>query len=205
VVPYVRVGRHKVLLLVVKDRLHDEWTFVSGGCKNYETDEQSAARELKEETRAVVQVDMSACEYVKFAMYSDYKEPSEQLSTHTVTHYSVYLVDITSYKSIPAIVRAFRRRSGCVRGVYDETNDIQFVSLWAFARRPNVWPFIRDVVMRDPAFCYHCRRLVGAQARQQDCLFTKPIQHTTPPSPWTRPGCSNATASTQPRSLQSVS
>lgn len=163
VVPYVRAKHsNRVLMLVVKDKLHDEWTFISGGCKQFETNDQSAVRELREETRAAVQLDLSKCSFTKLALQTDYREPSElarDASVQVLTQYHIYLIDITHYKPIPAIVRAFRRRGGLMRGVYDENNDIQFLPLQAFARRANVWPFIKNVVLKDPCFRYHCSTL----------------------------------------------
>jgi 8-oxo-dGTP pyrophosphatase MutT (NUDIX family) len=161
VIPYVRSG-DKLLLMVVKDKSHNEWTFISGGCKLYETSEQSAVRELKEETRAAVQLELAKTEYTKFMIETDYREPEEQQQdsgAKVITYYHIYMINITDYKSVPAIVQSFRRRVGCVQGVYDENSDIQFVSLRAFARRANVWPFIKKVVLRHPCFRYHSNRL----------------------------------------------
>ncbi|KAF6252699.1 hypothetical protein COO60DRAFT_1643827 [Scenedesmus sp. NREL 46B-D3] len=127
VIPYVRAQRGGgVLLMVVKDKSHDEWTFISGGCKLYETSEQSASRELKEETRAAVHLDLSRCACTQFAIETDYREPAELAADvgKVTTRYHIYLVDITGYKSIASIVRNFRRRSGSVHGVYDENSDI---------------------------------------------------------------------------------
>src|SRR5690242_10482593 len=77
VIPYVR-SEGKLLMMVVKDKFHEEWTFISGGCKLYETSEQSAVRELKEETRAAVQLELAKTEYTKFKIETDYREPDEQ-------------------------------------------------------------------------------------------------------------------------------
>ncbi|WIA10880.1 hypothetical protein OEZ85_011046 [Tetradesmus obliquus] len=162
VIPYVKSSRNRVLMMIVKDKVHNEWTFVSGGCKLYETNEQSAVRELREETRAAVQVDLSACNFTRCTLATDYREPAERAhdaSAKVITHYHIYLIDITAYKSIPAIVQSFRRRRGCVRGAYDETSDIQFLPLNAFARLGNVWPFIKNVVLQNPSFKYHCSTL----------------------------------------------
>lgn len=150
-------------MMIVKDKAHNEWTYISGGCKLYETTEESAARELKEETRAAVQLDLAASKnYTRFVLETDYREPHELAhdgATKVITRYHIYLVDITNYRPISHIVRCFRRRGGCVKGAYDENSDIQFVSLQAFARRKDVWPFIRDVVLRHPSFRLHCSYL----------------------------------------------
>lgn len=176
VIPYVR-SKNKILMMIVKDKLHGEWTFISGGCKLYESNEQSASRELREETRAAVQLDLTSCSYTKFTIQTDYREPAELAQdglSKVVTHYNIYLIDITDYKSIPAIVRSFRRRSGCVRGVYDENSDIQFISLAAFARRHNVWPFIKKVVLRDPGFRYHCSTLRSLPSGHHQATASSP-------------------------------
>lgn len=166
VVPYVRSADGSVLLMVVKDKHHDEWTFISGGCKLYETSEQSAVRELKEETRAAVQVDLSMTAFTKFTIETDYREPEEMNgadgAASITIHYHIYMIDITNHKSVPAIVQSFRRKVGCVRGVYDENSDIQFVSLQTFVHRKKVWPFIKKVVLRHPCFRYHCSKLKAA-------------------------------------------
>ena len=118
---------------------------------------ESASRELKEETRNAVRVDVASRPHITFKLLTTYKDSCDQRE-NVMTEYSVSLVDITGYGSMQSILRAFRLKRNSMHGVYDENSEISFDTLEQFTRR-RLWPFIRWHVLANKSFGMHCKQI----------------------------------------------
>lgn len=150
VIPYVHSGE----FLVVKDRKFKEWTFITGGCKAYETDAQAARRELLEETRGTLDVPFTDDqESIKFrTTYRESRELAQDRlrGERVVTQYAVFFVDVSS-QAIGNLKAKFRETKN-VRGAFNENADLSFETLESFAQKTHVWRFIRNHVLTAPFF-----------------------------------------------------
>ena len=99
-IPYVRRPHLEHLFLLVKDRKYDELTFISGTCRKkcMEHPIQCASRELKEETKQVLDIDLNEWSHRHVVLHTRYyePEPEEQPLRDIETTYHLYFVDITA-------------------------------------------------------------------------------------------------------------
>ena len=146
-----------IFFLIVKDRTHKEWTFITGGCKLHEDDLQSALRELLEETKNIVSLEPDVQSIKRIEFSTTYREPHQRIrdkikGENIVTLYSMFFIDITNIKSSPMELRNQFRSIKNLRGAYNENLDITFETLDAFLRKNYVWRFIKQVVVKVPVF-----------------------------------------------------
>lgn len=168
VVPFV-VREGRLQFLIVKDRAHKEWTFITGGCKAHESEAQSAMRELIEETRSVILADSSFSGAPRYDFTTTYREPCQRMRDRergeiVVTTYSVFFVDISSYRKQPAEIRSQFRSIKHMRGAYNENLDVTFETLDSFLGKNFVWRFIKQVVVKTPRFAELCDLIVSRSA-----------------------------------------
>lgn len=172
--------RHKVIIipmiiqdtgppkfLTVKDSRHQEWIFVTGGCKKSEINNplKCGLRELEEETRGVF--DIRSGSFSKFHFISKERSPSEiikdRLEGLVVTlMYHVYIiaVDIPSSQQKQLIqnfhinlekMKANKRNGVRIKRAYDENDDLSFDTLDEFNRKRQ-WPLITNNVINNKDF-----------------------------------------------------
>ena len=136
--------------LIVKDTKHDEWTFVCGGCKLRETNTDAASRELKEETKGAIDIEVQSETCTMCFLHND------------CFYYTVYFVNLNDYnihkENVENLIKTYKE---CTmrKKEYNETCDISFVSrndlnkvdMWSFMRNhivPNIDRHIRAYVKR---------------------------------------------------------
>ena len=147
--------------LIVHDRRYREWTFVTGGCRRREVYNplRCAVRELEEETRGTINLNRGSYSYFKFV--TDTPEPRDvEDGVDVLNHYHVYVFDVPmSVLEHKHIMRRFADEKEKMethlvpfRKNYDENDDCNFETLDSIARRPNLWPMIRQHVLRNPDF-----------------------------------------------------
>jgi 8-oxo-dGTP pyrophosphatase MutT (NUDIX family) len=97
IVPVVRSPELK--FLTVRDSRHQEWIFVTGGCKKSEVEYplKCGLRELEEETRGVVNI--KSGEFVEFQFESNYRSPEETRKDRSegiivTLVYHVYIINL---------------------------------------------------------------------------------------------------------------
>jgi NUDIX domain len=170
--------------LIVKDRTHKEWTFITGGCKAHESDLQSAVRELLEETKNVVSLDCIGGAALRMDFTTTYREPHQRIRDQqkgelVVTTYSMFFFDITHCSKPPTELRSQFRSIKNVRGAFNENLDITFETLESFLSKNFVWRFIKQVVVRTPAFAQlvdKIRATYGAQGGGQEAAALPAVQ-----------------------------
>ena len=153
--------------LTVRDSRHQEWIFVTGGCKKSEVDNplKCGLRELEEETRGVINI--RAGEFSEFQFDSNYRSPEETKKDRfegiiVTLVYHVYLINvhITSDQQIK-IVQDFHtnrarmelnKKDGVrIKKAYDENDDIAFDTLEDFNKK-NRWKLIITNIIENPKF-----------------------------------------------------
>ena len=167
--------RHKAIMiprsgdrfLTVRDSRHQEWIFVTGGCKKSEMHDplRCGLRELEEETRGVFSIKEGA--YTTFEFESSYRSPeelrndrAEGLVVSLVYHVFIVDVELTPEKQ-SEIVNTFyntkhrmdlNKLSGVrIKRAYDENDCISFDTLEEFNRKKR-WRLIVNNVIDNPKF-----------------------------------------------------
>ena len=143
--------------LTVKDKRFQEWLFVTGGCRKREIDEPilCALRELKEETRGVVDIDNCLYKYFSFKCKS-LDDPD------AMSIYHVFLLRFeVSIFIRNNLIRKFkwekcnmdkRRVIGLpIKRTWDENDDMSFDTLEELSDR-NCWDLIYKNILKNPKF-----------------------------------------------------
>jgi len=167
IIPIIRSEFGDDRFLTVKDSRHQEWIFVTGGCKKSEFDYplKCGLRELEEETRGVVNIKTG--EFSEFKFESDVrssdeirKDRSEGLIVNLVYH--VYMINLHVTKEQQArMIQEFHvskarmdmnKRDGInIKKAYDENDDMSFDTLEEFNKKSR-WPLIVDNIINNPIF-----------------------------------------------------
>jgi len=164
-VPVVRTPIPR--FLTVRDSRHQEWIFVTGGCKKSEIDSplRCGLRELEEETRGVVNIKTG--EFSTFEFESEYRSPeevrkdrSEGIVVTLVYHVYIINFDITQEEQV-SVVKEFHenkskmeynKKEGIhIKKAYDENDDISFDTLEEFNKKSR-WNLIVKNVIENPEF-----------------------------------------------------
>lgn len=168
VVPVIQgPGPGETKFLTVRDSRHQEWIFVTGGCKKSEVEcpLRCGLRELEEETRGVVNI--KSGEYSEFQFESTFRSPEEtrkdRLEGIVVTLvYHVYLIPIhITQEEQRNVIRDFhihknkmelsKREGGHIKKAYDENDDISFDTLEEFNKKVR-WKLIVHNIIENPLF-----------------------------------------------------
>jgi len=180
---YVHEVRHKAIIipvvldpdggpprfLTVRDSRHQEWIFITGGCKKSEVDNplRCGLRELEEETRGVLNI--KSGEFTEFKFESSYRTPEEikkdrfeGLIVTLMYHVYTIVVDIKREEQLEIIKKFHTNRERMelnkkdgirIKRAYDENDDLAFDTLEEFNRKRR-WKLITTNVINNPKF-YH--------------------------------------------------
>ena len=166
IIPIIK-SNSETKFLTVKDSRHQEWIFVTGGCKKSEVDYplKCGLRELEEETRGVINI--KAGEFSEFQFESNVRSPEEtrkdRLEGIIVTLvYHVYIINLNlSQEQQTRVIQEFhvnkaRMELNKINGVhikkaYDENDDISFDTLEEFNKKSR-WDLIVNNVIQNPLF-----------------------------------------------------
>ena len=167
IIPIIKSPTGEDKFLTVKDSRHQEWIFVTGGCKKSEIDYplRCGLRELEEETRGVVNIKMG--EFSEFQFESTYRSPEEtrkdRLEGIIVTLvYHVYIIDLNITREQQSrIIHEFHinksrmelnKKVGVhIKKAYDENDDIAFDTLEEFNKKTR-WDLIINNIINNPKF-----------------------------------------------------
>ena len=154
-IPYLITVTKRVRFLIVKDATFQEYTFISGGLKRNELPAHGAVRELREETKDAVTISLTKWNHKSFKLITDSREPREReldrlRNEKVLTIYHVYVIDITNYRSIPAIIGDFKASTKSGKA-YLECDAIAFDTLEQMKLR-KLWGFIRNTVLSNADF-----------------------------------------------------
>jgi len=139
--------------LIVHDKRHREWTFVTGGCKAHEVFNpiKCAVRELEEETRGTLSLRSGRYNYFRFSTNFDPIETS-------VYHVYVFHVHVNQER-LDELVKKFdvekeKMDSNKVafRKNYDENDSMRFMKLEEIRNCPTLWRFVLENVLQNQDF-----------------------------------------------------
>lgn len=139
VIPYILV-ENEMKFLIVKDKKFGEWTFISGCIDGKESNFNAGRRELFEETKKLVNIQLmkSNCVYFETKLYEN----------NIKYVYHVHLVDIKKFGYIDSerIIKTFRSTK-LPEKKYNENSDIDFKTFSEIKKLSNVWAFIRTHIL----------------------------------------------------------
>lgn len=154
-IPIVDTGQG-LKFLVVHDKRHHEWTFVTGGCKYKEIFNpiKCAVRELEEETRGVVSLKNGHYKYFRFSA-----QPSNDPIEFSMYHVYIFHIGLVSNEELKHIEEKFFREKEMMdtnkitfRKNYDENDSMKFLTLDDILTCKNLWKFIFDNVISHEQF-----------------------------------------------------
>ena len=131
--------------LLVHDKRHREWTFVTGGCHHREVINpiRTAIRELEEETRGVIVLRRGTYKYFNFeALNSKYHVFIFQVSLD-----AQYIVDRFNYEKWKMDTKQV-----CFRTIYDENDSMKFLRMDEIKECPQLWEFISENIIQNKEF-----------------------------------------------------
>jgi 8-oxo-dGTP pyrophosphatase MutT (NUDIX family) len=167
VIPVLQTDTGDPKFLTVRDSRHQEWIFVTGGCKKSEVDNplKCGLRELEEETRGTFVLRNG--EFSEFQFESTYRSPEETKKDRfegviVTLVYHVYLIDVHITEEQQAkIIQDFHinkarmelnKKDGVrIKKAYDENDDISFDTLSEFNKK-NRWRLIINNIIENPRF-----------------------------------------------------
>ena len=164
VVPIVRSST-ETRFLTVKDSRHQEWIFVTGGCKKSEVEcpLKCGLRELEEETRGVINIktgEFSEFEFETVRSPEELKKDGSEGSVTLVYHVYIINLDVTQEQQ-KEVVKNFHtnklkmetnKREGIhIKKAYDENDDISFDTLEDFNKKVR-WNLIVKHIIDNPEF-----------------------------------------------------
>ena len=155
VIPYIMSIRN-CYLMMVKDRVHDEWTFVTGGCKPHESYRSCAVRELFEETNGALCLMYHDLNIDKF---QSFLFNNEILDDGVILTYKVYFIPLHRFgydvKSSMKLENKYIDMA-CYHKEpeFQETSALKFfhTSSLAKLRNMNVWSFMKERVFDNENF-----------------------------------------------------
>jgi hypothetical protein len=161
VVPMVR-SQSETKFLTVRDSRHQEWIFVTGGCKKSEVEcpLKCGLRELEEETRGVINIKNGEFSEFQFestvrSLEETRKDRSEGIIVTLVYH--VYIINLNvTHEQQKEIVKTFHvnklkmdnnKREGLhVKKSYDENDDISFDTLEEFNKKVRWTLIVKNII-----------------------------------------------------------
>lgn len=134
--------------VAVRDFKNQEITFVTGGCKKYETSRQCALRELREETFGALGNLKTTDLIYRHTFYSRNRSKRElekdRREGKVVTmEYNVFFVDV----NIPWVRVEEQFKNGLKRARNIETDKIYLMSKEEYKSRRNLWSFMRENII----------------------------------------------------------
>jgi len=167
VIPVLQMDTGDPKFLTVRDSRHQEWIFVTGGCKKSEVDNplKCGLRELEEETRGTFVLRNG--EFSEFQFESTYRSPEETKKDRfegviVTLVYHVYLINVRITEEQQAkIIQEFHinkarmdmnKKDGIrIKKAYDENDDISFETLAEFNKKKR-WNLIIKNIIENPKF-----------------------------------------------------
>lgn len=127
--------------LVVRDRVHSEMTFISGGVKSNETLVQSALREIFEETRMAMAMDVT--DIISITYFDVFNLDDQSI-------YRVFFFDMGSRTRswVDDTVKQYsltKKHKRFLAAVFNETDKISFAKIKDI-KNMHLWVFIKDVI-----------------------------------------------------------
>lgn len=154
-IPIIDTGTEKKFL-IVHDKRHKEWTFVTGGCKHNEVYNplRCALRELEEETRGIIDIRKGYYKYFRFSA-----QPGNDPIEYSVYHVYIIHVGFVPDSKLQSLEELFNTEKEKMdthkvyfQKNYDENDSMKFVTLDSLIKCKTLWKFIYDKVIHHKQF-----------------------------------------------------
>ena len=172
ILPYF-VDDSDVRVICVKNKKHNEWTFISGGKDTHETIFETFKRELKEETLGILDLDridsslnldISYQEFIStFIDRSERKKWDIKKEDTYSTKYHIFAFNCAPLGVIENFKKDFRQRSKTFQGSVIENKDMDVFTLQELQTK-KTWYFIREVILKNFKIIDTLKRI--------GCIFT---------------------------------
>lgn len=140
--------KNDILVLLVKDKENEEWTFVTGGAKPNESFEKCALRELYEETKCTLDLRNHGISLTRF--YSFYFK-NEIIKDKVLMHYKVIFIPLHRFGY--DLKSGYKLESKFIDNMntyslpeYNETSFLKFMPINDLYKI-NLWNFMREKVL----------------------------------------------------------
>lgn len=171
-IPIVDTGTQKKFL-IVQDKRHKEWTFVTGGCKHSEVFNplRCALRELEEETRGIIDIRRGLYSYFRFAA-----QPGNDPIEYSVYHVYFIHIGYVPEEKLSQLEECFKTEKEKMdthkvyfQKNYDENDSMKFATLKDIMECKTLWKFIYDKVIHHRQFY---SSLCEKNARHFNLMYT---------------------------------
>lgn len=139
IVPYI-IENNIPKFLIVKDAKFNEWTFISGCTKKNESYSKAASRELYEETKKIIDVNINETNSIYFETIMN--------QNNTKCIYHIYLFNLANfdYNSSKNIISKFYSTK-LKNKIFNENTDISFKTYKEICNIKNIWMFIKTSIL----------------------------------------------------------
>jgi hypothetical protein len=140
-IPFI-VKNNTLYVLSVLDKQFKEWTFISGKVENNESCNDAVIREVKEETKNCVEIQLTAWNHKIFT--------TEYNIRGKIRNFNVYMIDITNI-DYTMLLHYQKNINGCFKKTklngkqFNENLDINFNDLKIFMKRNDLWVFMHQI------------------------------------------------------------
>lgn len=144
IVPYIKI-LNDIHVLMVKDNKSNDWTFITGGCKQSENILNCAKRELQEESFNALTFPSKYEFFSFFTTYRPYELKIQDSGRKVVSKYFVYLFELDNQLDIEKYYNLFHKNMKQeTNSKKKETKDITLKSLkrLQYFKEKNIWDFI---------------------------------------------------------------
>lgn len=157
VIPYINENDN-TFLLMVKDKMNKEWTFVTGGCKPNEPFNLCALRELFEETNGCL--DLRNHVSIDINRFCNFRFKKMIKKDDVILDYKVYLIpmhrygyDYKSFKKLEKKYNSFRFKYK--EREFNETTSLKVFKIDDVYTMPDIWCMMKEYVLSNHNFeCY---------------------------------------------------
>lgn len=143
VVPYLISGR-KSKYLTVLNKKFNEWGFICGTVEKNETYLDAAKRELYEETKKKVNIDISRTNHQAFDIY----ETIEHYNKLYKKKYTIVMVDVSNYKTNMEILEDTFSSVSIQGKEYNENSKLEFKTSYELCANRKTWALMKKIVNR---------------------------------------------------------
>ena len=156
------IVRNKTLyVLSVLDKQFKEWTFISGKVEDNESCNDAVIREVKEETKNCVEIQLTAWNHKIFT--------TEYNIRGKVRKFKVYMIDITNI-DYTMLLHYQKNINTCFKNTklkekqFNENLDINFNDLNTFMKRKDLWVFMHQI-FKNEYFKKYLNELISFQKK----------------------------------------
>lgn len=150
VVPYIEEN-NSIKVMSVLNRRYNEWGFISGTIEYRETYMQAAQRELYEESKKAICIDIRNKEHYSFYVFGEYIDSRKRIFH---TKYNVVLIKMNEHiHTIQKLEKNFQNIK-IIGREYNENTKLELKSTKELMNEKNLWPLMKTVINKIETFIF---------------------------------------------------